>query len=341
MVRRAIGIAHARAGLLGNPSDAYGGKAIAFSIRDFSARVSLRGSERFVIQPGASDLLDFASFREARDTLRARGCEDGIRLLRSAIWRFADYWRGLEALDQEDESLRFEMRYESDIPRQVGLAGSSAIVIAALRALMAWFDVAIDPAVLAELALAAELDDLGIAAGPMDRVIQCYEGVLCMDLGEPRTAASYERLPSEILPPLFVAWDPRGGEASGRVHQEVRRRWESGDEVVHEAMTTLSTLVDAGTACLRRGDQTAFRSLMDRNFDIRARLFRISKPDHELVEIGRSLGAATKLCGSGGAVVGAPSEPLAFGEIENAYHSAGYEVIRPAVDGPPDWQGAA
>jgi hypothetical protein len=78
---------------------------------------------------------------------------------------------------------------------------------------------------------------------------------------------------------------------------------------------------------------------MDRNFDTRASLFSISQADHEMVEIGRALGGAVKLCGSGGAVIGAPIETLAFEEIEVAYRSAGYAFLRPAFDGASDWHG--
>jgi len=339
--RRTTGIAHARAGLLGNPSDQYGGKTIAFSIRDFCARVTIEGSDRFAVRHGPSDLIEFPSFLEAGETFRAWGCDDGIRLLRAAIRRFADHWEGMQGVVEDDRFLRFEMRYETSIPRQVGLAGSSAIVIAALRALMAWFDVAIEPAVLAELALAAELEDLGIAAGPQDRVIQCYEGVMLMDLREPRTAASYTPLAPEILPPLFVAWNPRGGRASGRIHEGVRRRWREGDEEVHHAMAELTEMVDSGSACLQRGDHAVFRELMNRNFDIRAQLFPISKPNREMVEIGRSFGAGVKLCGSGGAVVGAPADGGQLGEIEKAYRGAGFGMIRPEVHPQPEDRGAA
>jgi len=327
----ATGVAHARVGLLGNPSDQYGGKTIAFTIRDFCARVRIETSDGFALRHGPSDLIEFGSLIEARESFRARGCDDGIRLLRAAVRRFADHWEGITALAEGDPLLRFEMRYETSIPRQVGLGGSSAIVIAALRALMAWFETSIDPAVLAELALSAEQEDLGIAAGAMDRVIQCYQGVMVMDLREPRTDASYARLAPEALPPLYVAWNPRGGRSSGRIHEGVRRRWREGDEEVHRAMANLREMVDSGSACLRRGDHAAFRKLMDQNFEIRARLFSISQSDREMVEIGRSLGAAARLCGSGGAVVGAPADAGRFGEIERAYRSAGYRIIRPEI----------
>ena len=41
---------NARAGLLGNPSDMYGGKVISFLIEDFSARVRLWESPRLTFQ---------------------------------------------------------------------------------------------------------------------------------------------------------------------------------------------------------------------------------------------------------------------------------------------------
>ena len=300
MARRVTGIAHARAGLLGNPSDQYGGKTIAFSIREFCARVTIESSDWFAIRYGPSDLVEFPSFLEAGRTFRERGCDDGIRLLRAAIRRFVDQWEDTQGLVEDDRLLRFEMRYETSIPRQVGLGGSSAIVIAALRALTAWFETTIDPATLAELALAAEVEDLGITAGAMDRVIQCYEGVMLMDLREPRTAASYTRLGPETLPPLFIAWNPRGGRSSGRIHEGVRRRWREGDEEVHREMATLRELVDSGAECLRRGDHAAFRELMNRNFGIRSQLFPISEPNREMVEIGRSFGAGSSSAGLAG-----------------------------------------
>lgn len=331
MPRIVTGVAHARAGLLGNPSDQYGGKTIAFAIRDFCARVSIEASDGFALRHGASDLVEFGSLLEACESFRARGCDDGIRLLRAAVRRFADHWEGIAGLAEDDPLLRFEMRYQTSIPRQVGLGGSSAIVIAALRALMAWFDASIDPALLAELALSAEQEDLGIAAGAMDRVIQCYEGVMVMDLREPRSEASYARIGPELLPPLYVAWNPRGGKPSGRIHEGVRRRWREGDQEVHRAMAELREMVDSGSACLQRGDHGGFRKLMDRNFEIRAQLFSIAQSDRKMVEIGRSLGAAARLCGSGGAVVGAPADAGRFGEIEKAHHSAGYRIIRPEI----------
>jgi glucuronokinase len=54
----------------------------------------------------------------------------------------------------------------------VGLAGSSAIIVATLRCLMEFYDVDIPPEVQPSLALSVERDELKIGAGLQDRVIQ-------------------------------------------------------------------------------------------------------------------------------------------------------------------------
>ncbi len=327
-MRRVSGRAHARAGLLGNPSDVYEGKAIAISIRDFEARVTLEESGRFEIARGADDALEFARFHDFVDALAERGFYDGIRLLRAASWRFSDFAPGRRELADRDPRLAFSMSYTTTVPRQAGLAGSSAIVIATLRALASWFEVEIPPDELARLALAAEVEDLGITAGPMDRVIQAYGGVMHMDFKPP---PRYTPLDPAILPPLFVAWDPRTGTSSGRVHATVRRRWLAGDPEVRQAMAVFPALVDRGMECLKQGDHDEFRRLVDRNFDTRASIWTLGARDLELVEIGRRAGAAVKFAGSGGGVVGVMRDEGEFSAIDSAYRASGYAAIRPTV----------
>jgi glucuronokinase len=330
-VRREIGRAFARAGLLGNPSDQYEGKAIALSVCNFAAEVVIEEAPRFEIERGPSETLAFDDFRAAVEAVRQRGCDDAVRLLRAAIRRFADHVEASGALAPDDPRLRFRVRYATSIPRQVGLAGSSAIVVATLRALSRWFATPIAPDVLAELALAAELEDLGIPAGPMDRVIQSYEGLLYMDFEAPRSAASYERLDPVLLPPLFVAWEPRGGDVSGKTHGDVRSRWLRGDPEVRRAMAVFPRLAEEGRACLERRDFAGLRKLVDQNFDTRASIYRLRPRDVEMVHLGRAEGAAVKFAGSGGAVLGILEHESAFERIERAYAHAGFRAIRPVV----------
>jgi glucuronokinase len=61
--------AYARVGLLGNPSDVYGGRALSFTIADFSATVRLRHSPELLIQPHPHhDLVAFPSLPQLVST---------------------------------------------------------------------------------------------------------------------------------------------------------------------------------------------------------------------------------------------------------------------------------
>ena len=126
-MRPAVGVAYARAGLLGNPSDGYGGKAIAVALPDFRARVVLEHAERLEIVPGNTDLLVFEGFDHAHAVLSRRGFDDGPRLLRASLAAFADHCRDELDLDQRDPRQRFRMSYETNVPIQVGLSGGPPV----------------------------------------------------------------------------------------------------------------------------------------------------------------------------------------------------------------------
>ena len=66
-------------------------------------------------------------------------------------------------------------RYDTNIPRQVGLAGSSAIVTAAFRCLMQFYclrDLDIPRKLQPQFVLDVETQELQINAGLQDRVVQ-------------------------------------------------------------------------------------------------------------------------------------------------------------------------
>ncbi len=325
---------YSRAGLLGNPSDQYEGQAIAFALSNFSAAVRIEASDRLELVPGPTDNLVLPSFGDLVDSVGRVGCNDGLRLIRAAIGRFSLEWTGWRELGQGDPRLRFRISYQTDIPRQAGLAGSSAIIIATFRALSLWFGASIPDFRMAEMALAAEKLDLGIAAGPMDRGIQTFGGVLHMNFARPVTPRSYVRLDPSALPPLFVAWDPSPGLESGRIHEDVRRRWERGDKDVRRLIMRFPRLVESGLPLLETRDWPGFQALMNENFDLRAALWNIGKRDRRMIEIGRSGGAGVKLCGSGGAIVGAMRSEEEFSSFESAYSQAGFGIIRPRIAQP-------
>lgn len=296
---------------------------MAFTFEDFLTRVKLEPADSLVLVPGEGPPVPVGDCLDPGD----HGA--GAELLAAAVRRFAGARPELGLGD--GAGLRARLTFSTDVPRQAGLSGSSAIVIAALRALAGAFEVELDPYLVSELALAAEVEDLGIVAGPQDRVVQAYEGLVGMDFTRERAPSSYERLDPDLLPPLILAWNEAPGMDSGATHHDVYQRWKAGDSAVVAAMEEYPDLVSRGLAALRAGDRNALADLVDENFDRRAALFPVSDSDRELVQLGRSMGAGVKFCGSGGSVLVVPRSGTALEDVERGYRDAGYASLRPSV----------
>lgn len=326
------GLAFARAGLLGNPSDGYFGKIIAVAIRDFSARVVLEESDRLVFQPGEADHDEFADLDAFVQRVELYGYYGGLRLVKAALHNFHGYAR---ARGIPLPGRLFTLRYESKIPRQVGLAGSSAIITAAMRAFMEFFGTAIPAETQPTLILSAERDELDINAGFMDRVIQVYGGCMFMDLNETliRTTGHgrYERLDPARLPPLYLAYKPSLGKVSGRVLNEIRAKYDRGDSMTRATLAQLAEVAERGREALEAGDRALFSRLMDRNFELRRAIQTINPANMEMIETARACGASAKFAGSGGSIIGAYEDEAMFGRLEKALNGLGASVIRPAI----------
>src|SRR5262249_26086495 len=164
--------AYARAGLVGNPSDGYHGKTLSIVVRNFCAEVVLYEWEDVELVWTDQDQSRFRSVHDLVRDVKLHGYYGGMRLVKATVKKFVRYClRQGQALQERNSSVRSQ----SPIPRQVGLAGSSAIIVATLRCLMEFYQVAIPRAVQPSLALSVETDELGITAGLQDRVIQVYE----------------------------------------------------------------------------------------------------------------------------------------------------------------------
>jgi len=325
--------AYARAGLLGNPSDGYFGKTIAFLVRNFRARVLLYPSARLEITASKADMPVFESLEDLHTSTRWRGYYGGIRIIQALIVRFMDYCReqGIELPNRN-----FTIEYESTIPLRLGMGGSSAIIIAALRALCQYYAVEIAPAVQAKLALETETKELGVPAGPQDRVIQVYEGLVYMDfaknLMDSRGYGEYERLDTSLLPNVYLAYRTSLSEGTEVFHTNVRERWNSGDARVRGAMEEWAGYAERGRRALIEGDVAALGKLIDANFDLRAKIYTISKGNLEMIQTARAVGATSNFSGSGGAVTGTYADGRMFEKLEERYAPLGIKVIRPRVN---------
>ncbi len=324
--------AYARVGLLGNPSDGYHGKTISFTVRNFRARVLLYPSARLEIRPSKADLPVFEDLDDLYRTTRWRGYYGGIRIIQALIVRLMDYCRrqGMEL-----ENWNFTIEYESTIPQRLGLGGSSAIVTASLRALCSYFGLDIPLPVQANLVLETETIELGVPAGLQDRVIQTYEGLVYMDFGKQimdrQGYGNYERLDPALLPSVYVAYRTSLSEGTEVFHTNVRERWQRGEPEIVEAMRTWAGYAERGREALLKRDYSLFDELIDANFDLRARIYRISPGNLEMVRVARACGATAKFAGSGGAIVGTYRDEAMYRRLAESLAAIGVAVIKPKV----------
>lgn len=302
----ARGKASARAALAGNPSDAYGGAVLAVTMDALVAEATAVCAPAPEIEPPS-------------------------RLVEATVRRFArELVPGARAT---------AVRWRTEIPRGVGLGGSSAIVISTVRALCGLYGMSLEPAELASFALSVETEELGIAAGPQDRVAQAYGGLTFMDFGAPHR---HERLDPTQLPPLVIAWLGGTAQDSQVVHSSLRSRFEHRDGDVTEAMRELAGLARAARAALLAGDHLGFRQAVDETFDVRQRLIALEPRHVELVQRTRTLGASANYTGSGGAIVAVCREPGHAEEVRRALSEIGCGTLAGSGAGPqltdqPPW----
>ena len=323
-----------RAGLAGNPSDGYGGRAVAVALAGLAARTTIEPGSDITIasEAGTVRLPSPAALAGSEDQR-----ENPHRLALACCRRFftASLERGwLGALPPRSEG--FRLTYSSDIPRHVGLAGSSAIAVAVLRALTARYQASIPDVDLPGLALAVETEELGIHGGLMDRVAQVFGGLTYMDLSKEALGVAgrplVQDLPTGGLPALFIAWSDRLAAGSEEVHNPLRARVARGEPEARRYLAELAELADHARDVLMAGDGAGLIPIMTENFELRARLINVGDGNRALVETGRRLGAGVKQAGSGGAVVGAhDGDPERLARLRTAYGQIGARFVVPAV----------
>ncbi|VAI54144.1 probable glucuronokinase 2 [Triticum dicoccoides] len=324
--------AYARVGLLGNPSDVYGGRAVSFAVAGLWATVRLRPSDQLLVQPHPRhDLVAFPSLHALVDRLDGGGYYGGVRLLLAICRIFHNHCKH-NGIALEDKN--FTLSYDTNIPRQAGLSGSSAIVCAALSCLLDFYGVRdkIRVEVRPNLILNAE-KELGIVAGLQDRVAQVYGGLVYMDFSQEHMDklghGVYTPLDVDLLPPLYLIYAENPSD-SGKVHSSVRQRWLDGDEFIISSMKEVAQLAYDGHNVLLQKNYTELARLMNRNFDLRRQMFgddALGEVNIKMVEVARSVGAASKFTGSGGAVVALCPDGDAQAELlKAACQQAGFAV---------------
>jgi glucuronokinase len=326
--------AYPRAALIGNPSDGYFGKTIAFVFSNYNAHVTLYESPELDLLPSMRDHSHFNSIKHLAEDVSLHGYYGGIRLLKATLKKFHDY---CVAHDIELDERNFTIRYGTTIPNRLGLAGSSAIITACIRALKKFYGIKIAKPELANLILAVEKEELGINAGLQDRVAQAYNIPVFMDFNHKYMTkhgyGNYKPLELDNKLNFYIAFRTDLAEGSEILHGHLRERYEAGTPAVLAAMDEWAELTVNAQTAIMDNDYTQLGKLIDRNFDLRTEVCSemISQKNRRMVELARSVGASAKFTGSGGAIIGLYDDEVMFNKLRKTLTKEQVEVIKPQI----------
>ncbi|NQU51567.1 MAG: GHMP kinase [Bacteroidetes bacterium] len=321
-----------RAAVIGNPSDGYFGKTIAFVFSNFFAKVQLYQTPELEIKPQRLDITHFNSMNELVEDVNFAGYYGGMRLIKGMIKVFYEYCQN-NNIPLDDRN--FTIHYSSNIPLRLGLAGSSAIISACLKALNLFYNVRIPEEIFANLVLSVENDELGISAGLQDRVAQAFEVPIFMDFDreimQKQGYGTYEKISTENFPSFYIAYRKNLSEGTELLHNNLKARFEIGEPKVLQAMKRWAQITEEFKIALKEADNIKMHELINENFDLRNNLVPITKGNIEMVELARSVGASAKFTGSGGAIIGTYKDERMFSQLKNKLNNKGIIVIKPNI----------
>jgi galactokinase/mevalonate kinase-like predicted kinase len=315
--REMVCSAPGRAGIIGNPTDMYGGAVLSCSV-DMRARVTVMPAPHLVLETGGQECR-IAS----RDDLRPQG--DRFDVARAVL----DYMRL--------PPLACHVQYESEIPLRSGLSGSTALVVALLQALLAWQGEYPNPYRLAEQARYVELNYLKVVCGYQDAYMCTFGGLNYMDFrgkqfyreAEAELFATIEPLASYVSQLPFVLGFTGVQHASGAVHKPLRERWLEGEAAVVEGYKRITEIARMGKKALLLTDWTQLGRLMNENHMIQRELGGSGEVNERLISAALEAGAlGAKLAGAGhgGTIIALWPWPDAT-RLEEALREAGASAI--------------
>jgi galactokinase/mevalonate kinase-like predicted kinase len=306
-----------RANLIGNPSDQYGGCQVSCSVA-LRARVTLEES--------ADTRLATAGHEAAVSSEADLAFRDDLLDLARAVLRFVGA-----------PLPRARITYESEIPVRSGLAGSTALVVALLRGVLAWRGEELVNHRLAEAARKLEREDLGIVCGFGDQYMAVFGGLRFLDFQgkahgdatETTRFAGVEDLGPSVPNLPFVLGFTGVQHASSAVHAPIRERWLAGERAVRDGYARVAALGAEGRRALLAEDWVRLGRAMNENHEIQRGLGGSGESNERLIAAALAAGASgAKLAGAGhGGTIVALWPDADISVLEHALRNAGAEAV--------------
>ena len=295
--RKLVCSAPGRAGIIGNPTDMYGGSVLSCSV-GMRARVVMTSLDRRRGSRTGPQIVLETGGEECRITSRAdlRPQGDRFDIVRAVL----DYLHL--------PPLACRVAYESDIPVRSGMAGSTALLVALVRAFLASQGEHPNRYQLAERVRYIELNYLKVVCGYQDAYMCTFGGLNYMDFrgkqfyrqAEAELFATVEPLGEHVGELPFVLGFTGVQHASSAVHKPIRERWLDGEPAVVEGYERITELARMGKKAVILGDWPLLGRLMNENHAIQRDLGGSGDSNERLIAAAMEAGAlGAKLAGAG------------------------------------------
>ncbi len=298
-----IATAPGRCGVLGNPSDMYGGSVISCTTSERAeCRIDVGGSELVITN------ADERATISSRDGLTL--CGDKLDVARATLTYFG--------IDPATAPMTVGLRTE--IPMRAGLAGSTALLTTLVGAFSAYAGLDSSLYHLAETTRKVESRVMKILCGLQDQHMAVFGGLNFMDFRgkenleqrDDEPLATVEPLANHVsAPPLLLA-HTGVQHHSGKVHSSPRQRWLDGEPLVHQTYARLAELARLGKRALLEQDWGKLGALMNENHRLVSELGGSGPANDRLIDAAREAGAwGAKLAGAGagGTIVVLTNDP--------------------------------
>jgi galactokinase/mevalonate kinase-like predicted kinase len=279
-----------RTGLVGNPTDGYGGTVISVSLSE-RAEVSLLPADETVLEIGGHR----TPVRDRSDLVLDGSYTDIAKAV-------------LSMFDAAVTEHAFHLRAETTIPIQAGLSGSTAMLVAILGAVLRLLDLSLNRYEIAETARKIEFEIMGVTCGFQDQYMGAFGGLNCMDFRgkDPRqdaanpVFATVEPL-AHLIPEIPLVLANTGvRRLSGSVHKGLRERWLEDDPAVVAGYERIAQLAREAKPAMLAGDWVCVGQMMNENHAIQRDLGGSGEANERLIAAALEAGAwGAKLAGAG------------------------------------------
>lgn len=321
-----------RAGIIGNPSDMYGGVVISCSTQE-RAYASVEPASELILQTNGKELV-------IRQKSEVAFTNDDFDLAKAIL------------ISQAWTDLRCRIEYRTDIPMRAGLAGSTALLASIYTAVSTFIGRYEERYLLAEKIRQIECDTLKIVGGYQDAYMTVFGGLNYMEFQgkeyyrglENEPFARIESLNDKIhysqLPFILVHTGVQRN--SGSVHKPIRNRWLEGEQKVVDSYLRIAELAQLGKKPLLEQNWVTLGKLMNENHQLQRELGGSGEQNDKLIQLAVDNGAyGAKLAGAGkgGTIIALHPNPA---DLISIFESAGvtyilFPAIQPGIQQEPEF----